>query len=121
MVHGPSKQLHAIDSIRKMNVLRPMELLRFSRTVPVSRVSAVATNKRMQMALPNRNNFWMLLRIDPVLQTMLLQRPFQMSSESILQAMNRNARKPKKANKGARPCSRVSRRAKKRAPGNWRR
>lgn len=31
-----------------------------------------------------------------------------------MEAMNRNGRKPKKANKGARPCSSVARRAKKR-------
>jgi hypothetical protein len=38
-----------------------------------------------------------------------------------IQVMNRNARHPKKANRGARPCSRVARRAKKRAIGNHRR
>ena len=36
-------------------------------------------------------------------------------------AMNRNNRKPKKANHGARPCSRYSRRSKKRKWGNPRR
>lgn len=36
-------------------------------------------------------------------------------------AMNRNNRKPRKANHGARPCSRYSRRAKKRKWGNPRR
>jgi hypothetical protein len=36
-----------------------------------------------------------------------------------IHALNRNARKPKKANKGARPCSRVGRR-KKRSPGGKR-
>mmetsp|Transcript_14200 Transcript_14200/g.31013 ORF Transcript_14200/g.31013 Transcript_14200/m.31013 type:complete len:150 (+) Transcript_14200:122-571(+) len=35
--------------------------------------------------------------------------------------MNRNARRPKKANHGKRPCSRVSRREKRRRFGNWRR
>lgn len=35
--------------------------------------------------------------------------------------MNRNARRPKKANHGARPCSRVNRRKRKRRAGNWRR
>jgi hypothetical protein len=38
-----------------------------------------------------------------------------------IQAMNRNARRPKKANRGARPCSRASRRAKKDAVGKRRR
>lgn len=33
--------------------------------------------------------------------------------EETIQAMNRNARKPKKANKGSRPCSRAARRRKK--------
>lgn len=37
------------------------------------------------------------------------------------QVMNRNARKPKKANHGARPCSRISRRAKRSKYGNPRR
>jgi len=37
------------------------------------------------------------------------------------QAMNRNARKPRRANKGKRPCSRISRRAKRRKNGSWRR
>jgi len=64
--------------------------------------------------------------VDPILKTMLLQRPCaiqpqQQQESNVLQAMNRNNRKPKRANKGARPCSRVSRRAKRRAPGNWRR
>lgn len=36
-------------------------------------------------------------------------------------AMNRNNRKPKKANHGARPCSRYARRGKKRKWGNPRR
>eukprot|EP00559_Dactyliosolen_fragilissimus_P001826 CAMPEP_0184863158 /NCGR_PEP_ID=MMETSP0580-20130426/9498_1 /TAXON_ID=1118495 /ORGANISM="Dactyliosolen fragilissimus" /LENGTH=172 /DNA_ID=CAMNT_0027361309 /DNA_START=53 /DNA_END=571 /DNA_ORIENTATION=- len=38
-----------------------------------------------------------------------------------LQAMNRNARRPKKANHGKRPCSRVGRRARRRKFGNPRR
>lgn len=42
-------------------------------------------------------------------------------SQVQLELMNRNARKPKRANHGARPCSRISRRAKKRALGNHRR
>ena len=37
------------------------------------------------------------------------------------EAMNRNARKPRRANKGKRPCSRIARRAKRRKNGNWRR
>jgi hypothetical protein len=35
------------------------------------------------------------------------------STTEAIHAMNRNARRPKKANKGARPCSRASRREKK--------
>lgn len=103
--------------------MRPMELLRFSRTIPVSRVVGSVVNKRMNESLV-KNNAWMAQR-DPVLGAMLYQRPFQKietnNTNDVLQAMNRNARKPKRANKGARPCSRVSRRAKKRAYGNWRR
>jgi hypothetical protein len=38
-----------------------------------------------------------------------------------IQVMNRNARRPKKANKGARPCSRVSRRQKKEKIGKRKR
>ena len=38
-----------------------------------------------------------------------------------LVAGNRNARHPKKANKGKRPCSRIRRRNKKKAIGKWRR
>jgi hypothetical protein len=38
-----------------------------------------------------------------------------------IQAMNRNARRPKKANKGARPCSRASRRKKKEKIGKRKR
>jgi hypothetical protein len=38
-----------------------------------------------------------------------------------IQVMNRNARRPKKANKGARPCSRVSRRKKKEMIGRRKR
>lgn len=37
--------------------------------------------------------------------------------DRILQAMNRNARKGKRANKGKRPCSRIRRRAKKKKIG----
>ena len=37
------------------------------------------------------------------------------------QMMNRNARKPNKANHGSRPCSRISRRAKRSQSGNSRR
>lgn len=37
------------------------------------------------------------------------------------QMMNRNARKPNKANHGSRPCSRISRRAKRAKSGNTRR
>jgi hypothetical protein len=33
--------------------------------------------------------------------------------EAAIQAMNRNARRPKKANKGSRPCSRAGRRKRK--------
>lgn len=44
----------------------------------------------------------------------------QVSTEEY-SAMNRNNRKPKKANHGARPCSRYSRRSKKRKWGNPRR
>ena len=33
--------------------------------------------------------------------------------EAVIQAMNRNARRPKKANKGSRPCSRAGRRKRK--------
>ena len=33
--------------------------------------------------------------------------------DEVIQAMNRNARRPKKANKGSRPCSRAGRRRKK--------
>ena len=63
---------------------------------------------------------------DPILRAMLLRRPYQQITNeevtpNIIQAMNRNNRKPKRANKGSRPCSRVSRRAKRRAAGNWRR
>ena len=36
-----------------------------------------------------------------------------LTSNEELQVMNRNARRPRKANKGARPCSRASRRKKK--------
>ena len=38
-----------------------------------------------------------------------------------IEAMNRNARRPKKANKGARPCSRASRRRKKEKLGKRKR
>jgi hypothetical protein len=41
--------------------------------------------------------------------------------EDGMEAMNRNARRPKNANRGQRPVSRISRRAKKRAIGNHRR
>jgi hypothetical protein len=43
------------------------------------------------------------------------------TSKEEYSAMNRNNRKPKRANHGARPCSRYSRRAKKRKWGNPRR
>jgi len=43
------------------------------------------------------------------------------SDTEFLQMMNRNARRPKKANRGARPCSRASRRAKKDKIGKRRR
>eukprot|EP00980_Cylindrotheca_fusiformis_P023804 scaffold11032_cov122-Cylindrotheca_fusiformis.AAC.5 len=39
----------------------------------------------------------------------------------LIQAMNRNARRPKKANRGSRPCSRVQRRKRKEAIGKRRR
>ena len=39
----------------------------------------------------------------------------------LIQAMNRNARKPRKANKGSRPASRVSRRRKKEKIGKRKR
>jgi len=39
----------------------------------------------------------------------------------LYEALNRNARKPRKANKGKRPCSRIARRAKRRKNGNFRR
>ena len=42
-------------------------------------------------------------------------------NDASLQCMNRNARKPRKANHGKRPCSRQSRRAKRNAYGNHRR
>ena len=63
-------------------------------------------------------------RQDPILATMLERCPHPANNvleESFLQAMNRNARKPRRANHGARPCSRVARRAKKREHGNRRR
>jgi hypothetical protein len=41
--------------------------------------------------------------------------------EDGMEAMNRNARRPKNANRGQRPVSRISRRAKKRSIGNHRR
>ena len=41
--------------------------------------------------------------------------------EASYQTMNRNARRPKKANHGKRPCSRIRRRTKRRQFGNWRR
>mmetsp|Transcript_15826 Transcript_15826/g.36639 ORF Transcript_15826/g.36639 Transcript_15826/m.36639 type:complete len:147 (-) Transcript_15826:325-765(-) len=37
--------------------------------------------------------------------------------DTVIQAMNRNARKPKKANKGSRPCSRAGRRKRKEKVG----
>ena len=42
-------------------------------------------------------------------------------SSSSLQLMNRNARHPKKANHGKRPCSRIRRRTKRRQYGSYRR
>jgi hypothetical protein len=47
--------------------------------------------------------------------------PVGSSMLGALRLMNRNARRPKKANHGSRPCSRVSRREKRRANGKWRR
>lgn len=104
-----------------------MELCRMARTVPI--VSDVAKKQARQVLQTNlqRNIFKTHVQLahnkDPILRAMMYQRPFQQIEESSLmfQAMNRNNRKPKRANKGARPCSRVSRRAKKRSPGNWRR
>ena len=64
------------------------------------------------------------VRQDPVLRVMLMQKPWAEKPPDAsrpLQAMNRNNRKGRRANKGARPNSRVSRRAKKRSFGNWRR
>ncbi len=43
------------------------------------------------------------------------------TSDNGYQMMNRNARKPNKANHGSRPCSRISRRAKRAKSGNTRR
>lgn len=78
---------------------------------------------RVVVVLPkDTTSTTLVVRQDPILATMLERSPANnVWEESLLQAMNRNARKPKRANKGARPCSRVSRRAKKRANGNWRR
>jgi hypothetical protein len=72
-----------------------------------------------QVVLPTRNTLIVGQQHDPILFAMLKRRPEH--APECLQAMNRNARKGKRANKGARPCSRIARRAKKRANGNWRR
>jgi len=50
----------------------------------------------------------------------MLQNPFIFGNydDALYQMMNRNARKPKKANHGKRPCSRYKRRKKSRKYGN---
>jgi hypothetical protein len=81
------------------------------------------TQQRVRVRVVPPTNNTLIVGQDPILSAMLKYRPeteHAPESES-LQALNRNARKGKRANKGARPCSRIARRAKKRANGNWRR
>lgn len=57
-----------------------------------------------------------MLNFSPAAENLQLRGEFQEETidiEDVIQAMNRNARKPKKANKGSRPCSRAGRRRKK--------
>lgn len=57
-----------------------------------------------------------MLNFSPAAENLHLRGGFQEETidiEDVIQAMNRNARKPKKANKGSRPCSRAGRRRKK--------
>jgi hypothetical protein len=51
----------------------------------------------------------------------IISDPTSDSKAEDIQVMNRNARRPKKANKGARPCSRASRRSKKEKIGKRKR
>lgn len=55
------------------------------------------------------------------LQSIQLNLLDQTTNLESIQTMNRNARRPNKANRGARPCSRTSRRKKKDAIGKRRR
>lgn len=55
------------------------------------------------------------------LQSVQLNLLDQTTNLESIQTMNRNARRPNKANRGARPCSRTSRRKKKDAIGKRRR
>jgi hypothetical protein len=75
---------------------------------------------QQRVVLPT-NNTLVVRQQDPILSAMLKQHRPEHHAPETLQALNRNARKGKRANKGARPCSRIARRAKKRANGNWRR
>ncbi|GMH98786.1 hypothetical protein TrVE_jg8867 [Triparma verrucosa] len=54
----------------------------------------------------------------PLLANFLSRLQFEANS---FEAGNRNARKPKKANRGARPVSNAGRRAKRRDHGKWKR
>ena len=72
----------------------------FSRKLPLPLVLPPTTNgTRQELVLPTED-------------ITVVSEPNRTQAEPI-HAMNRNARRPKKANKGARPCSRASRRRKK--------
>eukprot|EP00522_Entomoneis_paludosa_P006006 CAMPEP_0172439384 /NCGR_PEP_ID=MMETSP1065-20121228/388_1 /TAXON_ID=265537 /ORGANISM="Amphiprora paludosa, Strain CCMP125" /LENGTH=174 /DNA_ID=CAMNT_0013188063 /DNA_START=77 /DNA_END=601 /DNA_ORIENTATION=+ len=58
--------------------------------------------------------------VDPPTDSEVIADPMLEDDEG-LSLMNRNARKPKKANHGSRPNSRVARRARRRQYGNWKR
>ena len=87
----------------------PLESVRgvydvFSRKLPLPLVLPPTTNgTREELVLPTED-------------ITVVSEPNRTQAEPI-HAMNRNARRPKKANKGARPCSRASRRRKKEALG----
>lgn len=100
--------------MKKNDVMGLLSLMR----LPISSYKPLPTSPQPVVVDPFRR--------DPILKNMLpwnrnIQEPIGDLLKNVtppLQAMNRNARKPKRANKGKRPCSHFGRRKRRRRFGN---